>query len=109
MLGNLVGPRGCLIGLVTCGVFSALSCAHNVGQDASSGNDAKQNGAKTITLETGEGRSSGIVTYPGGDRIDWKLVELPEKQRGTLDIKLAWNSPRPGLQLAFDVFNEWGE
>jgi hypothetical protein len=113
MLGNLVGPRGCRTGSVSVvfGVFvfaAALSCAHNVPQDASSGNDGKQKGAKSITLENGEGKSSGIVTYPGGDRIDWKLIELPEKQRGTLELKLAWATPRPGLQLAFDVFDEYG-
>jgi hypothetical protein len=89
-------------------VCLALSCAHNVAQDAATGADGKEKGAKPITLENGEGKASGIVTYPGGDRIDWKLIELPDKQRGTLDIKLAWAPPRSGLQLAFDVFDEWG-
>ena len=105
MLGNLVGPRGCLAGLV----ILVMSCAHNVPQDASTGNDGKQKGAKSITLENGEGKASGIVTYPGGDRVDWRLIELPEKQRGTLDVKLSWTPPRPGLQLAFDVFDEWNQ
>jgi hypothetical protein len=105
MLGNLVGPRGCLAGLV----LLALSCAHNVPQDSATGNDGKEKGAKTITLENGEGKASGIVTYPGGDRADWKLIELPDKKKGTLDIKLAWTPPRPGLQLAFDVFDEWNQ
>ncbi len=104
MLGNLSGPRG-LWGLL----ILALACAHNVPQDSKTGNDGKEKGAKAITLENGEGRSNGIVTYPGGDRIDWKVVELPDKQLGTLDIKLAWTPPRPGLQLAFDVFDEWGK
>jgi hypothetical protein len=90
-------------------VILALSCAHNVPQDAASGSDGKQKGAKTITLENGEGKASGIVTYPGGDRVDWKLIELPEKQRGTLDLKLSWTPPRPGLQLGLDVFNEWNQ
>jgi hypothetical protein len=88
-------------------VILALSCAHNVPQDASTGSDGKQKGAKAIALENGEGKASGIVTYPGGDRVDWKLIELPDKQRGTLAIKLSWTPPRPGLQLAFDVFDEW--
>jgi hypothetical protein len=105
MLGNLVGPRGCLVGFV----ILAWSCAHNVPQDASTGNDGKEKGAKPITLENGEGKASGIVTYPGGDRVDWKLIELPDKQRGSLDLKLSWTPPRPGLQLAFDVFDEWNQ
>jgi len=104
MLGNLSGPRG-LVGLM----ILALACAHNVPQDSQTGNDGKQKGAKSITLENGEGKAFGIVTYPGGDRVDWKLIELPEKQRGTLDLKLSWTPPRPGLQLAFDVFDEWNQ
>jgi hypothetical protein len=105
MLGNLVGPRGCLVGLL---IFAA-SCAHNVPQDSNSGGDVKQKGAKPIVLENGEGKASGIVTYPGGDRSDWKLIELPDKQRGDLEIKLTWTPPRPGLQLAFDVFDEYNQ
>ncbi len=103
MLGNLVGSRGCLAALLVL----ASSCAHNVPQDSNTGADGKEKGAKPITLENGGGKASGVVTYPGGDRVDWKLVELPDKQRGKLDIQLAWTPPRGGLQLAFDVFDEW--
>ncbi|HEV7559048.1 MAG TPA: hypothetical protein VGO00_26425, partial [Kofleriaceae bacterium] len=60
-------------------------------------------------MDNGEGKTHGVVTYPGGDRVDWKLVELPDKKRGDLDVKLSWTPPRPGLQLAFDVVNEWNE
>jgi len=102
MLGNLVGTRGCLATLLVL-----ASCAHNVPQDSNTGEDGKEKGAKPVTLENGEGRATGIVTYPGGDRVDWKLIELPDKQRGKLEIQLAWTPPRPGLQLAFDVFDEW--
>jgi hypothetical protein len=84
-----------------------LSCAHDVPQDSHTGADGKEKGAKTITLENGEGKAKGIVTYPGGDRVDWKLVELPADKRGTLELKLTWVPPRPGLQLAMDVFDEW--
>lgn len=105
MHGNLVGPRGLLVGLM----FTVAACAHNVSQEAASGADGKQKGAKSLTFENGEAHANGIVTYPGGDRIDWKLIELPDKQRGQLDLKLAWTTPRPGLQLAFDVFDEWNQ
>jgi hypothetical protein len=88
-------------------ILLALSCAHNVPQDKATGPDGKNKGAKALTLENGEAKTSGIVTYPGGDRVDWKLVELPEKARGILDVKLQWIPPRPGLQLAFDVFDEY--
>src|SRR5262249_23737069 len=107
MLGTSVGPRGCVIALG--GLVLLASCAYNVAQDSHSGEDAKEKGAKPITLENGAGLATGIVTSPGGDGIDWKLIELPAKQRGTLSLKLAWASPRPGLQLAFDVFDEWNQ
>ena len=103
MLGKSVGSRRIALALVLC----AASCAHNVGQDSNSGTDGKVKGAKTLLMEGGEAKSTGVVTYPGGDRIDWKLIELPEKAKGTLDLKLTWTPPRPGLQLAFDVFDEW--
>jgi hypothetical protein len=104
MLGKSVGPRQ-----VTCGllVLFGLSCAHNVPRTRNG--DGKTKGAKELRLENGEAKANGIVTYPGGDRVDWKVIEIPEKQRGTLDIKLQWTPPRPGLQLAFDVFDEWNK
>ena len=76
MLGNSVGSRGLLAALLVL----ASSCAHNVPQDSNTGADGKEKGAKPITMENGEGKASGIVTYPGGDRIDWRLVELPAPQ-----------------------------
>jgi hypothetical protein len=101
----MLGKSGCAA--LGFAILVSLSCAHNVPQDKASGPDSKVKGAKQLTLENGEAKSSGIVTYPGGDRVDWKLLELPEKQVGVLDIKLQWNPPRPGLQLGFDVFDEW--
>jgi hypothetical protein len=83
-------------------------CPKTVPQDAHTGGDGKYKGAKTLTLENAEGEASGIVTYPGGDRVDWKLIELPEGKVGTLTLELSWRPPRPGLDLAFDVYNEWG-
>src|ERR1700744_6412327 len=100
MLGKSVGAG------IAFGILLALaSCAHNVGQDEHTGEDGRSKGAKAITLDQNEGKAKGIVTYPGGDRVDWKVLELPEKQKATLDVKLQWTPPRPGLQLAFDVFN----
>jgi hypothetical protein len=103
MLGKSAG--GAALGLAFALLLSA--CARNVAQDAATGPDGKIKGAKPITIENGEGKSLGIVTYPGGDRIDWKEVDLPDKTVGTLDFKLTWTPPRPGGQLAFDVFDEW--
>jgi hypothetical protein len=102
MLGKSVG--GVAVGLAA---VLAVSCARNVSQDAATGPDGKIKGARNVVIENGEGKAQGIVTYPGGDRVDWKEVDLPEKAVGTLDFKLQWTAPRPGLQLAFDVFDAY--
>src|SRR5262249_36225736 len=82
------------------------ACAHDVEQDRATGVDGKIEGAKPIKFDNGEGVAKGIVTYPGGDRVDWKSVEVPAGKHGTLDFQLTWQAPRPGLQLAFDVFDQ---
>jgi hypothetical protein len=104
----MLGKSGCAaLGFAILVSLSLLGCPHNVPQDKATGPDGKIKGAKELTLENGEAKANGIVTYPGGDRVDWKLITVPEKKMGLLDIKLQWNPPRPGLQLAFDVFDEW--
>lgn len=77
-------------------------------QDLATGVDGRIKGAKPITLDNGEARVRGIVTYPGGDRTDWKKLELPKDSAGTLSLKLSWTTPRPGLVLGVDVFDEYG-
>lgn len=103
MLGKSVGAWMLVVALC-----ALTACPYNVKQDKASGEDSKSTGAVELVLENGEAKTSGIVTYPGGDRADWKVIELPEKKVGKMDIKLSWTPPRPGLQLGFDVFDEWG-
>jgi hypothetical protein len=86
-------------------VFVVASCAHNVNQDAASGPDARIKGAKLLKLDGNHIKESGIVTYPGGDRVDWKQIDLPTGKRGTLALELTYQTPRPGLSVAFDVFD----
>lgn len=88
-------------------LFVTAGCARNVAQHANSGKDYRYKGAKKVELEDGEARVRDIVTYPGGDRVDWKVVELPEGKQGTLRVKLRWRPPRPGMDLAFDIYDEW--
>ena len=87
---------------------SLLGCAKNVAGDGDSGKDYRNKGAKTIKIEDGEGRSrKDVVTYPGGDRVDWKVFEIPKGKSGTLRVRLRWSPPRPDLDLAFDVYDEY--
>jgi hypothetical protein len=88
-------------------VMLCVGCANNVPQDRDTGPDGKPGGAKEITLEEGVGKQRDVVTYPGGDRIDWKKVVLPEKAKGTLDLKMTYTTPRPKLAATFDVFDQW--
>lgn len=82
-------------------------CLKNVPQDANTGKDGRYKGAKTIELEGGEARVRDIVTYPGGDRVDWKVFEIPEGSQGDMKIKLKWRPARPGMDLAFSVYDQW--
>ncbi len=104
--------------LVACVALAA--CANNVKQNKATGADGVAKGARAIELEEEErtdpkaaatfrGRAEGIVTYPGGDRVDWKVIELPAQQLGTLALRMTWTPPRPGLKLAFDLFDGKGK
>ena len=90
-------------------LWFCIACAHDVPADRATGPDGKLKGAKALVVTDGEANARGIVTYPGGDRIDWKRIDLPAGKRGTLDLELTWQAPRPGLQVSFDVFNEWNQ
>jgi hypothetical protein len=83
------------------------ACANNVAFDKATGPDGKIKGAKPVALAENAGKANGIVTYPGGDRIDWKLIELPEGQEGRLELQMTYSTPRPGLRVTFDVFDRW--
>ena len=110
------------LGLALCGT----GCPKNVDGSAHSGKDVKYKGAKTIKIEDNEGRSrKDIVTYPGGERVDWKTFDIgtpppddkkkadkdapppPADVTGTLKVTLRWKPPRPGLDLAFDVYDQY--
>ena len=113
MLGNLAGFRTFALSVATLATvatfaFLGAGCPVSVSQDKSTGPDGKPKGAKKVPLENNEGKARGIVTYPGGDRVDWRLIELPEGKTGTLGLRLKWQPPRPGLDLSFDVYDEWG-
>ena len=86
-----------------------FACAHNVPQDKATSPDGRVKGAKKLELDNGALEERGIVTYPGGDRVDWKKIDLPAKQRGALEIELSWVTPRPGLKLGFDVFDGYNQ
>ncbi len=107
MLGKI--RWGTHLGLVALAALSITSgaCLRNVSQRAQSGKDYRPKGAKQIELQDGEGRAKGIVTYPGGDRVDWKYFEIPEGEKGTVQIRVRHRPPRRGLDVAFDVYDQY--
>ena len=91
-------------------VCLVAGCAHTVPQDRATGPDGRPAGAQKLAVTDQQSiKTRGIVTYPGGDRVDWKRVELPAGKHGTLDLDLTWKPPRPGLKVAFDVFDAWNQ
>jgi len=87
---------------------AGAACVRNIDQDAHTGKDGRYKGAKKIELDSGEGSAKGIVTYPGGDRVDWMEFEIPEGKKGVVRLKLHHKPPRPGLDVAFNVYDQWG-
>src|SRR5688500_18878925 len=85
-------------------VCASAACASAIKQDAKSGDDHVATGARTIKLDDGYGRSKDIVTYPGGDRVDWKTFKTPSK--GDIEVTLKWTSPRPNLDLSMNVLDD---
>jgi hypothetical protein len=82
------------------------SCPKPVDQDINSGEDAWYKGAPTIELDKdGEGEVVDRVTYPGGDRVDWHRIDLPDGYRGLLKVKIKFTTPRPGLDVAYIVYD----
>jgi len=80
--------------------FAFAACSPMIAQDAHSGADAKAKGAQKIRLgDDGEGVAKGIVTYPGGDRVDWKVFEVPKTGRIVMSYQGAFSD---GLSL-FEV------
>jgi len=91
-------------------LLANTGCPLMISQKVHSGKDYHAKGAKKIKLEDGEGRSRrDVVTYPGGDRVDWKTFSSPTGKPGRLRIKLRWKPARPQMDLAFRVYNEYFE
>jgi hypothetical protein len=95
------------IGAAIAVMAMTVACARNVVQNSHSGKDATDKGARSIELEAGSGQARDIVTYPGGDRVDWKKVTLPEGKRGSLTVRLSLRPARPGMDVAFTVYDQW--
>ena len=115
--GRRTGPVGiprailsALLPLFLLGIAASIGlggCLKNVPQDKDSGKDYRVKGAKTVDFDGDEVRVRDIVTYPGGDRVDWKKFEVPEGKQGDLEVRLKWRPARPGMDLSFRVYDQY--
>ena len=81
------------------------ACVSTIKQDAQTGPDGRAKGALKINLDDqGEGTSKGVVTYPGGDRVDWKVFEVAKTSDA--EVTLKWTPPRPNLDLSMTVLDD---
>jgi hypothetical protein len=92
------------IGVGILAVALLGGCPKNVPQSSKTGKDGKSSGAKVVKIEENEGSAKGIVTYPGGDRVDWKVFEITQK--GDVEVSLKWKPPREGLDLSMNLLDE---
>lgn len=86
----------------------ATACAHRIAQDAHTGPDGSPAGAEPMVLDRGAARAVGVVTYPGGDRVDWKRIDVGAGPPGTLALTLRWTAARPGARLGVIVYDADG-
>src|SRR5688500_18775901 len=94
--------------LFCLGTFVATGCMRlPEADDPNSGVDGKRKGATRIELEDGNAKERGIVTSPGGDRVDWKKIELSGS--GDLVVELDYTPPRPGLDVSVSVHDAKGK
>jgi hypothetical protein len=92
-----------LLALAAAGALAG--CPSVIKQDSKTGTDGTAEGAEKIELsEEGEGSVKDNVTYPGGDRVDWKMFELPGD--GIVEVDLKWTSPRPNLDLSMNILDD---
>jgi hypothetical protein len=94
---------------VATAAFVMAGCpVRYVAQDAHTGPDGESTGAEVMTLKRGEARSGGEVSFPGGDRVDWKYVELPRSHaldRAGANVHFEW---RGSADLSFVVYDDAG-
>ena len=105
MLGK--HARNTIVLAFSLALCASAGCVKNVSQSAKSGKDQRFKGAKTIELEGGEARVNDIVTYPGSDRVDWKVFEIPEGLQGDMDIRVRWRPARPGMGVGVNVYDQY--
>ena len=107
MLGK--HARNTIVLAFSLALGASAGCVKNVSYKAKSGKDYRYKGAKTIKLDGGEARVNDIVTYPGSDREDWKVFEIPEGLQGDMRIKVRWRPARPGMGVGVNVYDQYFE
>ena len=88
-----------LFGLMALGLFLS---ACKVRPDEKSGGDEERHKAKP--LKVGESQSDS-VDYKGGDRTDWKVIELEDT--GILTIEVALDNPKTNVSVF--LFDKYGK
>ncbi|MEO8706908.1 MAG: hypothetical protein ABI867_43175 [Kofleriaceae bacterium] len=88
-------------------VVVVVGCAHRVPQDGHTGRDGHVEGARVMQQHGRTWVARGIVTYPGGDRVDWYRVRVPPATARANVALVVTRTPRPELRVYLDVFDEW--
>src|SRR5215471_13046994 len=102
-IGSMTTRPLALLALSTA--LGLAGCSMSIVQDVKSGPDAKAKGAKKIRIaDDGEGKATGVVTYPGGDRVDWKMFVIPKA--GDVEVTLRWTPPREGEDLSMNILDD---
>ena len=97
-------------------VLLLVGCAPHWNPTAHVGHDGTAEGARVVSvLRDGEvvrATTKGVITYRGGDRIDWLVFELPaldDCREYDARIVVTLKTPRPGLGVAMKVITATDE
>jgi hypothetical protein len=91
-------------------LLAVTACTRAYNPKAHLGTDGTRQTARELELRCDDdGNCSAsrrdVVTWRGGDRLDWYVVHLPPSRCGSaaLDIKLQWEAARPPMRFAIDA------
>jgi hypothetical protein len=95
-------------------LLALAACPPRFDPEARSGEDGSRDYARVLALvDQGwayEVERRDVVTARGGDRTDWVAFDVPATCAGaTARVILAWDPPRPGLDLSARAITRTGE
>ena len=86
-------------------LVALAACHGQVAQDRATSPDGVIEGAQSIAIANGIARTTGTVSYPYGDRVDWFVIDLPETAID-VEVEMQWKPKSKGSRAGLEVWND---